>query len=114
MISLLIPLIKKPTFILSALIVWSVLCYQVGARTELRKMAREAQTTQTKALKEERKRGVEGVRRAAQDVSRINELEKSNEELTRKLDEIANRPLCPIDDDSLRILEEVRRSTERK
>ena len=111
-----LPLLKsiwgqsKWVIIISLTLFWSYVCYTAGQKSILKDLMKE----ESKAVVREKEKGVEAVKRAAADITRIKELEKSNDELTKKLDEIVNRPLCPIDDDSLRILEEVRISTERK
>lgn len=111
-----IPILKgiwsqsKWVILISLTLFWSYVCYTAGQKSILKDLMKE----ESKAVVREKEKGVEAVKRAASDVSRIKELERSNDELTKKLGEIADRPLCPVDDDSLRILEEVRLSTERE
>lgn len=83
--------------------------WNAGVKSELRKQA----DLSNKAVVEERKKGVAAVKRAASDVKRIEELERTNAELTKKLDEIPDRALCPMSDDELRILTEIQEGTKR-
>lgn len=83
--------------------------WNAGVKSELRKQADQA----NKAVVQERKRGVEAVKRASTDVARIKELEAKNDELTKRLDAIPDRALCPMSDDELRILTEIQEGTKR-
>ena len=61
----------------------------------------------------EAKRGVEAVRRASVDTSRIRELEQQNEKLLTNLEEMSDRTLCSYSPDELRIVEEAVAKTKR-
>lgn len=102
-------LLKKIKWVIVLLVFlgWSLACYTFGQRSILKPLAQG----ESKAVAKERERGSEAVKAATRDVARIKDLETDNARLTRKLEEMADRPLCPIDDDSLRLLEEVQRST---
>lgn len=98
---------SKWVVIIGCLVFTHFTAWNAGAKYELRKQA----SNSNKAVVEEREKGVAAVARAASDVKRIEELEKTNAELTRKLDEIPDRVLCPMSDDELRILTEIQEGT---
>lgn len=98
---------SKWVLILSVLGLTHYASYTSGQKSILRENAKE-QSTQ---VLQERKKGSDAVKRASTDTSRLNQLEKENEELLRKLDAIPERVLCPIPDDELRVLQEIVDST---
>jgi hypothetical protein len=101
---------SKWVIVIAVFLGWSLVCYTAGQKSVYKELVKQ----ESKAVQAERRKGTQAVQRAASDVARIKDLEKANDELTKRLDAVPDRVLCPIDDDSLRLLEEVRKSTERE
>jgi uncharacterized protein YhaN len=100
---------SKWVIIIGFLVFTHFTAWNAGAKSELRKQAEQS----NKAVVQERAKGVAAVARASSDVKRIQELERTNAELTKKLDEIPDRALCPMSDDELRVLTEIQEGTNR-
>jgi len=110
---MLLPLLKstwlqsKWLVILSLLAFTHFLAWNAGTKHELRKQAENSKED----VRVERERGERAVQRAASDVERIKDLEKANESLTKELESLPDRKLCPLSPDELRILREAAEST---
>lgn len=113
--ALVLPLAKNLWLQSKWIVVISLLCfthyvaYNAGQKNILRENAKE----QSKLVLQARKEGAEAVKRASEATARLKDLEKKNDELTKELDAIPDRVLCPVSPDELRILQDIKDRTKR-
>lgn len=100
---------SKWIMIVSVLAFSHYVAWTGGQKSILRENVKE----QSKLVLQARKEGAEAVKRASEATAKLKDLEKKNDELTKELDAIADRVLCPISPDELRILQDIKNGTKR-
>lgn len=86
--------------------------FMAGWEMKSRSVVKQFAKQETAQVKTEQKRGTQAVKQAATDQTRLNELEKQNEDLLKRL-EAVDRVQCKPSADELRFLEDIANSTKR-
>lgn len=68
----------------------------------------------TKALTEQSKAHARALKNAVKDEKKINNTERTNEQLLAELEALASRTNCPMSDDELRVLQDIAGQTKRE
>lgn len=83
--------------------------YVSGQKNELRSLVKEV----PQQVKKAEEKGKEALKRAENNIAKINKLEKENEELRKKFEDVSDGA-CPLSDDELRVLTEIQQRTKTK